>query len=278
MPCRDPYGYALTTSPEAAEAYSRGRAATCCGCASGARRLAGRVDRPRPDLRARPRALALLGHELCAAGRRRRPARATPACTPRAGTERERSHVHAVVRARRAATPRPLVAHLDGVPARRAAALHRRADDRVRRRHRGARGGVGDRRARGRRRTATTGGSPGCWRSCARSRAASTRRWTCPAARWPWSPAPATRRTPGRTRTTRPATTHAGWPGWTRWVTGDGASTDSLSHFSWHAALHELSLGDLDAVRRRYDASSAPSTGSAAGRSSTPARCCSAGR
>jgi hypothetical protein len=37
------------------------------------------------------------------------------------------------------------------------------------------------------------------------------------------------------------------------WVTGDGAEIDSLSHFSWHAALHELSLGDLDAVRRRYE-------------------------
>jgi hypothetical protein len=37
------------------------------------------------------------------------------------------------------------------------------------------------------------------------------------------------------------------------WVTGPGAGTDARSHFSWHAALHELSLGDLDAVRRRYD-------------------------
>lgn len=36
------------------------------------------------------------------------------------------------------------------------------------------------------------------------------------------------------------------------WVVGDGAGTESLSHFSWHAALHELSLGDLEAVRRRY--------------------------
>jgi len=36
------------------------------------------------------------------------------------------------------------------------------------------------------------------------------------------------------------------------WVTGDGAEMESLTHFSWHAALHELSLGDLDAVRRRY--------------------------
>jgi hypothetical protein len=37
------------------------------------------------------------------------------------------------------------------------------------------------------------------------------------------------------------------------WVHGDGAHTDSLSHFAWHAALHELSIGDLDAVRRRYE-------------------------
>lgn len=37
------------------------------------------------------------------------------------------------------------------------------------------------------------------------------------------------------------------------WVLGDGAATDSLTHFSWHAALHELSLGDVAAVRRRYD-------------------------
>ncbi|WP_212721365.1 pyridine nucleotide-disulfide oxidoreductase [Nocardioides dongxiaopingii] len=37
------------------------------------------------------------------------------------------------------------------------------------------------------------------------------------------------------------------------WVTGDGARIESLTHFSWHAALHELSLGDLDAVRRRYE-------------------------
>lgn len=42
------------------------------------------------------------------------------------------------------------------------------------------------------------------------------------------------------------------------WVLRDGAEIDSLSHFSWHAALHELSLGDLDAVRRRYDAQLQP--------------------
>ncbi len=45
------------------------------------------------------------------------------------------------------------------------------------------------------------------------------------------------------------------------WVTGDGASTESLSHFSWHAALHELSMGDLAAVRERYDAQLRPEHG-----------------
>ncbi|GAA5149577.1 tetratricopeptide repeat protein [Nocardioides marinquilinus] len=46
---------------------------------------------------------------------------------------------------------------------------------------------------------------------------------------------------------------HAGLDWMDAWVVGDGARTQSLSHFSWHAALHELSLGDLDAVRRRYE-------------------------
>ncbi|CUR57355.1 FAD-dependent pyridine nucleotide-disulfide oxidoreductase [metagenome] len=46
---------------------------------------------------------------------------------------------------------------------------------------------------------------------------------------------------------------HVGGLAWIDgWITGDGASIDSVLHFSWHAALHELSLGDLDAVRRRY--------------------------
>ena len=65
MPCRDPYGYALTTSPEAAAAYSRGLLDVLRLRAGRAAR-AGRVDRPRPDLRAGHAALALLGHELCA--------------------------------------------------------------------------------------------------------------------------------------------------------------------------------------------------------------------
>ncbi|MGO4257722.1 pyridine nucleotide-disulfide oxidoreductase [Marmoricola sp. RAF53] len=36
------------------------------------------------------------------------------------------------------------------------------------------------------------------------------------------------------------------------WMAGPGAETDNLAHYAWHAALHELSDGDLGAVERRY--------------------------
>jgi hypothetical protein len=36
------------------------------------------------------------------------------------------------------------------------------------------------------------------------------------------------------------------------WIRDSGPTVDNLVHFSWHAALHELSDGDLAAVRRRY--------------------------
>jgi uncharacterized NAD(P)/FAD-binding protein YdhS len=36
------------------------------------------------------------------------------------------------------------------------------------------------------------------------------------------------------------------------WIGDAGAAAQHRVHFSWHAALHELSLGDCTAVRRRY--------------------------
>ncbi|WP_127479139.1 FAD/NAD(P)-binding protein [Nocardioides pantholopis] len=36
------------------------------------------------------------------------------------------------------------------------------------------------------------------------------------------------------------------------WVTESGRSASHAAHFSWHAALHELAIGDTEAVRRRY--------------------------
>lgn len=55
---------------------------------------------------------------------------------------------------------------------------------------------------------------------------------------------------------------HVGGLAWMdSWVVGDGAGTQSISHFAWHAALHELSLGDTAAVRRRYDTQLRPEQG-----------------
>ena len=62
------------------------------------------------------------------------------------------------------------------------------------------------------------------------------------------------------------------------WITGDGARADSLTHFSWHAALHELSTGDLDAVRRRYDAQLRPTPDMGCRSLVDPGRCSGVGR
>ncbi|MCW2752841.1 MAG: lycopene cyclase [Marmoricola sp.] len=42
------------------------------------------------------------------------------------------------------------------------------------------------------------------------------------------------------------------------WVAESGRSASHRAHFSWHAALHELALGDTEAVRQRYYAQLAP--------------------
>ena len=42
------------------------------------------------------------------------------------------------------------------------------------------------------------------------------------------------------------------------WMAGDGRETDNLAHYAWHAALHELSDGDLTAVEARYRAQLSP--------------------
>ncbi|GAB3991549.1 FAD/NAD(P)-binding protein [Nocardioides marmoraquaticus] len=42
------------------------------------------------------------------------------------------------------------------------------------------------------------------------------------------------------------------------WIDGCGRQANHRSHFSWHAALHELMQDDVDAVRRRYARQLAP--------------------
>lgn len=44
------------------------------------------------------------------------------------------------------------------------------------------------------------------------------------------------------------------------WVRESGRSASHRAHFSWHAALHELVLGDTEAVRARYYSQLAPPT------------------
>lgn len=44
------------------------------------------------------------------------------------------------------------------------------------------------------------------------------------------------------------------------WMHGPGTTADNLAHYSWHAALHELSMGDFAAVRNRYATQLRPPT------------------
>jgi uncharacterized NAD(P)/FAD-binding protein YdhS len=37
-----------------------------------------------------------------------------------------------------------------------------------------------------------------------------------------------------------------------QWIARSGRSASHLAHFSWHGALHDLALGDVEAARRRY--------------------------
>ena len=259
MPCRTPTG---TRSPPARRLRRRTRAgcSTCCGCASGALPSLAASIAHDPTFALGHAALALLGHELCAevdiAGPAHGRRRCTPAAAPSASAAtctRSTRHVAGRLRVHWSRTSRRT----------------RWTRCCCRPRCRRSRSPVSPRcpRRRGRsssgrcRRTATTGGSPGCWPSCARSRAASTRRWS--------SRCRSLAVEPGAGHSAH-ARAHAhyetgdhwpGWPGWTAGSPATGASIDSLSHFAWHAALHELSLGDLDAVRRRYDAQLRPEHG-----------------
>ncbi|HEX3931378.1 MAG TPA: FAD/NAD(P)-binding protein [Nocardioides sp.] len=44
------------------------------------------------------------------------------------------------------------------------------------------------------------------------------------------------------------------------WVSESGRAASHRAHFSWHAALHELAIGDTEAVRQRYYMQLAPPT------------------
>jgi hypothetical protein len=257
MPCRDPYGYPLTTSPAAAAAYSRGLVDVLRLRSGALPSLASSVAHD-PTFALGHAALALLGFELCAEVDVQARLRDASLHAGRA-TERERSHVHAVAR-HVAGDPRPLVAHLESYPL--DALLLSAAVPTI------AFAGV-------------TEVPEEAWAIVERARPAYGDDW------WFTGLLAFVRQEQRRfdeamslscaSLTVEPGAGHsaharahahyetgdhvAGLAWMDGWVTGDGASIDSLSHFAWHAALHELSLGDLDAVRARYDGQLRPEHG-----------------
>jgi hypothetical protein len=257
MPCRDLYGSPLTTGTAAADAYNSG-VRDLLALRSGAVAPVAAALAHDPTFAMGHAALALFGHELCAAvdvGARLRDAelhatRSTP---------REQSHVHAVV-AHVRGDSRPLLAHLDAYP--RDALLLSVAVPTI------AFAGVTD--------------EPGAaWSVVERAIPAYGDDW------WFTGLLAFVRQEQGRfdeamelscrSLTQQPTAGHsaharahahyetgdheAGLAWMDDWVSGPGAGSDGRSHFSWHAALHELTLGDLDAVRRRYDAQLRPELG-----------------
>ncbi len=252
--CSDRYGYVMTSSPEAAAAYARG-IEDLLRLRSGSAQAVAAAIALDPTFALGHATLALLGHEMCVAVDIE--ARITDALTlaPRA-SQWERSHVHAVA-AHLRGDSRRIVRHLENFPL--DALLLSTAVPTI------AFAGV-------------TEVPSDAWRIVERAAPAYGDDW------WFTGLLAFVRQEQGRfdeamelscrSLAVEPAAGHsaharahahyetgdhrAGLAWMDDWVLGDGAGTESLSHFSWHAALHELSIGDLDAVRRRYDAQLRP--------------------
>ncbi len=257
MMSRDLYGYALSTGPAAGFAYST-------GIRDLLRLRAGAVESVAESIAHDPRfalghaALALFGHELCAPVDVSARLQDAVLHSVRA-TVRERSHVHAVV-AHVQGDPRPLVRHLAAYP--RDALLLSVAVPTI------AFAGV-------------TEVPEQAWSIVERAAPAYGNDWWFTGllafVRQEQCRFDEAMELSCRSLAEEPSAGHSaharahahyetgdherGLAWMDDWVTGDGAATDSLSHFSWHAALHELSLGDLEAVRRRYDAQLRPEHG-----------------
>ena len=251
---RDTYGLALSTSPVAAGAYNRGVSALLRVQEGGLTALAESIAHD-PTFALGHAGLALLGHEYCAPVDVSARLDAAVAAAPRA-TERERSHVHAVVEHVRGDS-RPLVAHLRAYPL--DAFLLSVAVPTI------AFAGV-------------TTVPQESWAIVEGARPAygddwwyqgllafvrqEQRRWdeamTLSCASLAVEPA-AGHSVHARTHVHYETGDHVAGRDWLDgWIAGPGQTADNLAHYSWHAALHELSLGDLAAVSSRYAAELAP--------------------
>lgn len=249
MRISDPYGYSLSTSEEAASAYVRGIGDILKLRAGALSHVAESIAHD-PTFALGHAALALLGHEMCApvdVDARLRQAEQLAGRT----TERERSHIHAIS-AHVRGDSRPLIDHVAAYP--RDALLLSSAVPTI------AFAGA-------------TEVPEESWAIVERCIPAYGDDWWFTGLlafvrqeqhRYDEALALSCRslaQEPGAGHSAH-ARAHAhyetgdhetGLAWMDAWVTGDGAEIDSLSHFSWHAALHELSLGDIDAVRRRYE-------------------------
>ncbi|MCR1782950.1 pyridine nucleotide-disulfide oxidoreductase [Nocardioides carbamazepini] len=254
MRCRDAYGYELTAGPLAADAYVGGIRDLLRLRTGAADRIASAIAFD-PTFALGHATLALLGHEMCVevdiaarlADARLHAGRAT---------ERERSHVHAIDRHLQGDAA-PLVAHLASYP--RDALLLSVAMPTI------AFAGVTDVPETAWRivedAAPAYGDDPWITGLMAFVRQEQRRfdeamDLSCRSLRAEPSGGHAAHARAHAHYETGDHTAGLAWMD--AWIIGDGAATDSLTHFSWHAALHELSIGDLAAVRARYDAQLQP--------------------
>ncbi len=252
----DLYGLALSTSPAAAEAYNRGVGSLLRVREGGLAGISEAITHD-PTFALGQAGLALLGHEYCA--NVDIDARLTAAVRHSTGaTDRERSHVHAVV-AHVRGDSRPLIRHLRDYP--RDALLLSIAVPTI------AFAGV-------------TTVPQESWAIVERAEPSYGGDWWYTGLlafirqeqrRWDEAMALSS-----RSLDIEPAAGHsvharthvhyetgdhqAGLTWLDDWIRGPGTSSDNLAHYSWHAALHELSLGDFAAVQQRYAVELAPPT------------------
>ena len=252
----DRYGLALSTSSAAAEAYNRGVGALLRVQEGGLPAISESITHD-PTFALGHAGLALLGHEYCASVDI--DARLTAAVRyADRGTERERSHVHAVVEHVRGDS-RPLIRHLREYP--RDAVLLSVAVPTI------AFAGV-------------TTVPQESWAIVERAKPSygddwwytgllafvrqEQQRWdeamTLSCRSLQAEPA-AGHSVHARTHVHYETGDHQAGLDWLHgWIHGVGQSSDNLAHYSWHAALHELSMGDFAAVQDRYAAELAPPT------------------
>jgi hypothetical protein len=252
----DLYGLRLTTSKSAAAVYNRGVRSLLRVQSGGLVGVAESVALD-PTFAVGHASLALLGHEFCAPVDVAARLRAADEHARRAD-DRERSHVHAVAR-HIAGDSAPLIAHLEAYP--RDALLLSVAVPTI------AFAGVTTVPADSWaivERAAPAYGDDWWYSGLLAFVRQEQRRWDEAmdlACRSLAADPTAGHSVHARTHVHYETGDHQAGLDWLDgWISREGLTADNLIHFSWHAALHELSMGDLTAVRDRYGKQLGPSS------------------